>query len=66
MPVPYRWDVELGSSYGQLDTAENYVKGLPAALPEPDLDGYTEEERIADLQDPDAFETAERVKPPKK
>jgi DNA polymerase I-like protein with 3'-5' exonuclease and polymerase domains len=64
MPVPYRWDVELGESYGQVMPAEEYVKGLTYMLPEPDLDGYTDEERMEDLRDPDAFEMPERTKDP--
>lgn len=66
MPVPYRWDVELGPNYGQVTGAEEYCAGLPPMLPEPELEGYTEEERTDDLRDPDAFESPDRRTPLKK
>jgi len=64
MPVPYRWDVELGPSYGEVIDSEKYVKGLPAPLPMADLDGYTEDEQFDDLRDPDGFEMPERTRAP--
>jgi DNA polymerase I-like protein with 3'-5' exonuclease and polymerase domains len=51
MPVPYRWDVELGTSYGQLEPAANYLASLPSPMPAPQLDGYTEEEILDSLRD---------------
>jgi DNA polymerase I-like protein with 3'-5' exonuclease and polymerase domains len=64
MPVPYRWDVELGPSYGEVVDAEKYVKALPAPTPEPQWDGYTEEEQFDDLRDPDAFDMPEHTRNP--
>jgi DNA polymerase I-like protein with 3'-5' exonuclease and polymerase domains len=64
MPVPYRWDVELGPSYGEVMDFEKYVKALPAPTPEPQFDGYTEEEQFDDLRDPDGFEMPERTRAP--
>ena len=64
MPVPYRWDVELGPSYGEVIDAEKYVNKLPAPLPAPELDGYTEEEKDEDLRDMDSFHSPERTRDP--
>lgn len=64
MPVPYRWDVELGPSYGEVMDSEKYLKSLPAPVPEPQFDGYTEEEQFDDLRDPDAFDMPERTRNP--
>jgi hypothetical protein len=64
MPVPYRWDVELGPSYGEVMDAEKYVNKLPAPLPVPELDGYTEEEKDEDLRDMDSFHSPERTRDP--
>lgn len=64
MPVPYRWDVELGASYGEVMDADKYVNALPPTLPEADFDGYTEEERLDDLRDLDAFEMPVRTRNP--
>jgi len=50
LPVQYRWDVEAGPSYGDLQAVEKYAAGLPA--PNPVLSGaqsYTEEEQLVDL-----------------
>lgn len=64
MPVPYRWDVELGPSYGEVMDSAKYVQGLPPPVPEAQLDGYTDEEQLDDLRDPDAFDLPERTKNP--
>lgn len=63
LPVPYRWDVELGPSYGDVMGAEKYLAKLPAPLPAPELDGCTEEEIFDDLRDPDEHEMAPSTKP---
>jgi DNA polymerase-1 len=46
MPVPYRWDVELGPSYGETDPYKKYM-AKQRAVRAPELDGYTDE----DIQD---------------
>jgi DNA polymerase I-like protein with 3'-5' exonuclease and polymerase domains len=56
LPVPYRWDVELGPNYGELMSADKYLAQLPPPLPIAELDGYTEEEIFEDLRDPDEHE----------
>jgi DNA polymerase I-like protein with 3'-5' exonuclease and polymerase domains len=66
LPVPYRWDVELGPSYGEVMGAEKYLAGLPAPLPLPELDGCIEEEIFDDLRDPDEHELAPSTKPPRR
>ena len=43
MPVPYRWDVEVGRSYGEVDPLDQYI-AKARLLPAPELDGYTNEE----------------------
>lgn len=63
LPVPYRWDVELGPNYGDVIGADKYIAKLPAALPEPELDGYTDEEIFDDLRDPEAHDLAPLTKP---
>lgn len=63
LPVPYRWDVELGANYGEVMGAEKYLAKLPPPLPSPELDGYTEEEIFEDLRDPDEHELAPSTKP---
>lgn len=49
MPVPYRWDVECGSSYGDVTSVKKYLEKLPKQL-EPELDGYTEEEKYDEIR----------------
>jgi DNA polymerase III sliding clamp (beta) subunit (PCNA family) len=44
--------------------AEAALKALPAPTPEPQFDGYTEEEQFDDLRDPDAFDLPERTRNP--
>lgn len=63
MPVPYRWDVEVGPSYGQVTSVEKYLASLPPEYA-PQLDGYTEEEMLDDMRDPDAFDGPERTTNP--
>jgi hypothetical protein len=63
LPVPYRWDVELGPNYGDVTAADKYVAKLPAPAPEPELDGYTDEEVFEDLRDPDAHDLPPLTKP---
>ena len=63
MPVPYRWDVELGPNYGDVISAGKYIANLPPDLPTPELDGYTEEEIMEDLRDPDEHELPALTKP---
>lgn len=65
LPVPYRWDVELGANYGELQSAKKYIAGLPIDLPRVDLDGYTESERMDDLREPDEYELPVRRLPVK-
>jgi len=65
LKAPYRWDVEMGSSYGTLSSAAKYLASLPAPLPEPQLDGYTEGDKIEDLRNPDDWESPS-PKPDKK
>lgn len=62
MPVPYRWDVELGPSYGEVMDASKYVQGLPPPVPEEQMEGYTDEEQMDDLRDPESFELPARTK----
>lgn len=50
LPVDYKWDVEIGTSYGSLQKADDYVKSLPESLFVPPLQGYTEEEMFEDLR----------------
>jgi DNA polymerase I-like protein with 3'-5' exonuclease and polymerase domains len=65
LPVPYRWDVELGPNYGEVIGADKYLAKLPAPVPEPEFEGYTDEEILDDLRDPDEHELPVRTKPPK-
>lgn len=51
LPAPYRWDVELGPSYGELSDAASYVAGLPPEYQDQGLGGYTEEEQFDDLRE---------------
>jgi DNA polymerase I-like protein with 3'-5' exonuclease and polymerase domains len=62
MPVPYRWDLEVGPSYGELSSVANYLAGKPNLVPV-EFTGYVEEEQFEDLRDPDAFTAPERTKP---
>lgn len=66
LPVPYRWDVEMGPSYGEVGPAENYLAGLPQVANGVEFVGYTEEEQFDDLRDPDAFDLPERTRDPNK
>jgi DNA polymerase I-like protein with 3'-5' exonuclease and polymerase domains/uracil-DNA glycosylase len=63
LPVPYRWDVELGPSYGETVGADKYLAAMPPPIPEPQLDGYIEEEMLDDLRDPDLYEVSVRKNP---
>lgn len=76
MPVPYRWDLEMGPSYGETMNAAKYIQSVPQSsesaiimppqlslVEAPDFDGYTEEERIDDLRDPDEIDLPRRKKP---
>jgi DNA polymerase I-like protein with 3'-5' exonuclease and polymerase domains len=63
LPVPYRWDVELGPSYGEVVGADKYIARLPAPVPVAELDGYTDEEILDDLRDPDEHEMAPLSRP---
>ena len=63
LPVPYRWDVELGANYGEVMGASKYLANLPAPIPEPEFEGYTNEEILDDLRDPDEHELPARTKP---
>ena len=56
LKAPYRWDLEMGSSYGTLSSAAKYLSKLPPPLPAPELDGYTEGDKFVDLRDPDDWE----------
>lgn len=45
LPVEFKWDYELGPSYGELKPFETYVAGLtPAEIRDDAKDAYTEEE----------------------
>ena len=57
LKAPYRWDVEMGPNYGTLSSAAKYLSSLPPPLPEPQLDGYTEGDKIEDLRNPDDWES---------
>lgn len=67
---PYRWDLTMGPSYGEQTPSAEYLKSLDLnALgtllntPNPEaraqLDGFTPEEVIDTLRDPEAFESFE-------
>lgn len=55
LPSPYRWDVEMGPSYGELSDVAQYIAGLPPNTLEEGLGGYVEEEQFDDLRDLRAF-----------
>jgi len=61
LPVPYRWDVELGANYGSVMPAAKYIAGLPPEITQ-QLDGCTEEEVFEDLRNPDEVTSAPRSK----
>lgn len=63
LPVPYRWDVELGPSYGEVMGADKYIAKHPPPIPLSELDGYTEEEIYEDLRDPDEHDLPASTKP---
>ncbi len=63
---PYRWDVTLGPNYGEQKSIQKYLDGLPPELPPAELDGYTEEDRENDLQDPEVDVPEEPKKAKKK
>lgn len=62
LKAPYRWDVELGESYGSVMGADEFCKNLPPPLPKPELEGYTEEEVFDALRDPDSHDMPEKTK----
>lgn len=45
LPVPYRWDVEMGPSYGQHEAAAKYLQTLSS-----ELQGYVDEDVMGDLR----------------
>ena len=49
LPVPYRWDVECGDSYGGQMNVDKYISGLPIEFQQ-ELDGFTEEEKYDDIR----------------
>lgn len=51
LPVPYKWDVEVGPSYGELMSVPKYLASMPeAAMEMVNSEGYTEEEMYDDLR----------------
>ena len=65
---PYRWDLTMGPSYGEQTPSAEYLKGLDihslinapvAESRQVQLDGFTPEEVIDTLRDPEAFESFE-------
>jgi DNA polymerase I-like protein with 3'-5' exonuclease and polymerase domains len=51
LPVPYRWDVEMGPSYGDLSPAKGFLDALSTQLQlEDEHQGYVEEELFDDLR----------------
>lgn len=66
LPVPYRWDVELGDNYGELSPAHKYIAGERAHLPPAELQGYIEEEMFDAMRNPDSIEVPPLRHPPMK
>jgi len=62
LKAPYRWDVELGESYGSVVGAEKFCQGLPPPEPRAELEGFTEEEVFDALRDPDSHDMPEKTK----
>lgn len=50
LTVPYRWDIEMGESYGNLQSVEDYIKTLPESTFLEGPQGYTEEEMYEELR----------------
>jgi len=50
LQAPYRWDKEMGVSYGDLLPIDTYLKGIKDEVTFGDLAGYTEEEMYEDLR----------------
>jgi len=51
-PVPYRWDIEVGPSYGELTPLNSYLeKHSTTTSSLVKYEGYTEEEILDDLRD---------------
>ncbi len=67
MPVPYRWDLGVGPNYGDLSSVDKYLANSPIILPVAELDGYSIEDQMEDLRDPDeAFPVTNKGKAKKK
>lgn len=64
-PIPYRWDIEVGPSYGELRPLEEYLSGQSAPATPVGLQGLTEEEIIdalRDATDDDEFKKTKKKK----
>lgn len=61
---PYRWDVEVGSSYGTVVAFDKYMAGQTTPQVPIELDGYTEEEVFEVLRDHEEYDLPERRKAP--
>ena len=42
LPVPFKWDVEIGTSYGELKSVADYKKDNPDVVTKPDLEDLIE------------------------
>lgn len=53
LPVPFRWDVEVGPSYGELMKLKDYLKKPELAAPSvivPSYEGYSNDEVIEEMR----------------
>lgn len=53
LPVPFRWDVEVGPSYGEMMKLKEYLKKPELAAPKiiiPSYEGYSDEEVIEEMR----------------
>lgn len=51
LPVQYRWDVEVGPSYGEVGSLDKYIAAMPPETQSvTKFEGYTEEEMYDDLR----------------
>ena len=45
LPVPFQWDIEVGPSYGELQSIESYLQDHPFEIPADDQDYFEYEIR---------------------